>query len=44
MKAILSTEELCVDTFTALIKYFKYVKSLEFKQVPDYKYLKNLFE
>ena len=33
-----------MDTPSEFLRYFKYVKSLEFKQAPDYKFLKSLFE
>jgi len=32
-----------VDCPKELMKYFEYVKSLEFDQIPDYNYLKGLF-
>lgn len=43
MKARTSIRELCTGCPEQFRTYFAYVKNLEFKEAPDYKYLKSLF-
>ncbi|CAD8142911.1 unnamed protein product [Paramecium octaurelia] len=42
MKMQILIEELCKDMPNEFSKYFEYVKKLQFKQTPDYEYLKQL--
>ena len=43
MKKNVAPEDLCKSLPNQMTEYMKYVKSLEFQQDPDYKYLRNLF-
>ncbi len=43
MKKNVSPEDLCKSLPRHMTEYMKYVKSLEFEQEPNYKYLRNLF-
>jgi len=43
MKLSISPSILCKDCPSEFIDYFEYVRALIFEEVPDYKYLKNLF-
>ena len=43
LKESCTPEILCKDLPEEFVQYMKYVKSLEFEQDPDYKYIKGLF-
>ena len=43
MKKNVTPEDLCKSLPKQMTEYMRYVKSLEFEQDPDYKYLRNLF-
>ncbi|CAD8150731.1 unnamed protein product [Paramecium octaurelia] len=44
MKSQISIEELCKDCPQQFYQYFQYVKQLQYKSSPDYRYLYSLFE
>lgn len=44
MKMSTSLRDLCDGCPPEFIEYFEYCKRLEFKEKPDYNYLKGIFE
>lgn len=42
-KLRLSLEELCTDLPYEFLLYMKYCRNLQFREEPDYKFLKSLF-
>jgi len=44
MKQDIESKILCKDLPNEFVKYFEYIRKLQFRSHPDYNYIKNLFK